>query len=135
MAIALTDTDLYDLMVYAHEQGEHRYKPTDLGYPLNMPQQIGQGDNQAFQLRGGLTITIRNIQLQQPLALQKQYENAFSYCLANVALSYRRDNWRLGVNIDNLFNSDYTESVNGFRFRQVFPGPTLTVRASVSYTF
>ena len=60
---------------------------------------------------------------------------ADSYFLANAALFYRRDNWRLGVNIDNLFDSDYIESVNGFRFRQVFPGPPLTVRASVSYTF
>ncbi|MEL6223786.1 MAG: TonB-dependent siderophore receptor, partial [Cyanobacteria bacterium J06627_8] len=60
---------------------------------------------------------------------------ADSYFLANAALFYRRNNWRLGVNIDNLLDIDYIESVDGFRFRQVFPGPPLTVRASVSYRF
>ena len=77
MAIALTDTDLYDLMVCAHEQGEPIYHPTELGYQLNMPQQIGQGDSRTLQLRGGLTIDIRNVQLQQSLAIQRQHEDTF----------------------------------------------------------
>ncbi|MEM7062481.1 MAG: TonB-dependent siderophore receptor [Cyanobacteria bacterium P01_B01_bin.77] len=60
---------------------------------------------------------------------------ADSYFTTNAAVFYRRDNWRLGLNIDNLFDVDYIESVNGFSFRQVQPGDPLTVRASVAYTF
>ncbi|MEM8613736.1 MAG: TonB-dependent siderophore receptor [Cyanobacteria bacterium P01_H01_bin.105] len=60
---------------------------------------------------------------------------AGSYFTTNVAVFYRRDNWRLGLNIDNLFDTDYIESVNGFNVRQIYPGEPLTVRASVSYTF
>ncbi|MEM1254613.1 MAG: TonB-dependent receptor [Cyanobacteria bacterium P01_H01_bin.21] len=60
---------------------------------------------------------------------------ADSYFTTNAAVFYRRDNWRLGLNIDNLFDVDYIESVDGFNFRQVQPGDPFTVRASVSYTF
>ena len=77
MAFALTDTDLYNLMVQAHEQGEPIYQPTNLGYQLNMPQQIGQGDDCTLQLRGGLMVEIRNVQLQQPLAINKRHEDIF----------------------------------------------------------
>ena len=77
MAIALTDIDLYNLMVQAHEQGEHVYQPSDLGYQLNMPQQIGQGDHCTFELKGGVTIDICNVQLQQPLSITRQHEDTF----------------------------------------------------------
>lgn len=58
-----------------------------------------------------------------------------SYFTTNAAVFYRQDNWRLGLNIDNLFDINYIASVDGFNFRQVMPGDPLTVRASVSYTF
>ena len=77
MAIALTDTDLHNLLVQTHEQGEPVYQPTDLGYQLKMPQQIGQGGDCTLQLRRGLTIDIRNIQLQQALALTNHHKETF----------------------------------------------------------
>ena len=58
-----------------------------------------------------------------------------SYFIFNAATFYRWDNWRIGLNIDNLFDADYIESVNGFSFRTVYPGEPLTIRASVSVEF
>ena len=60
---------------------------------------------------------------------------ADSYFLTNAAVFYRRDNWRAQVNIDNLFDIDYIESVGNSRVRGIYPGDPFTVRASVSYTF
>ncbi|MEM8613737.1 MAG: AraC family transcriptional regulator [Cyanobacteria bacterium P01_H01_bin.105] len=77
MALELTDIDLYDLMVEANEQGELIYQPSDLGYQLNMPRNIGQGDSCVFMLRGGLFIEIRDIHFQQPLAIKKRHEDTF----------------------------------------------------------
>jgi iron complex outermembrane receptor protein len=57
------------------------------------------------------------------------------YFLTNAALFYRRDNWKLRLNVDNLFDIDYIESVNGSKFRAVYPGTPLTVRASISAEF
>ncbi|MEM1242821.1 MAG: AraC family transcriptional regulator [Cyanobacteria bacterium P01_H01_bin.26] len=77
MALELTEIDLYDLMVEANEQGEPIYQPSDLGYQLTMPQQIGQGDSSTFMLRKGLSIEIRDTHFQQPLAVKKRHEDAF----------------------------------------------------------
>ena len=77
MAIALTDTDFHNLLVQAHEQGESIYQPTELGYQLHMPQQIGQGGDCTLQLRRGLTIDIRNVRLQQPLAITNHHPETF----------------------------------------------------------
>ncbi|MDV3351186.1 AraC family transcriptional regulator [Leptothoe sp. LEGE 181152] len=86
MALELTDIDLHDLMVEANEQGEPIYKPTDLGYQLNMPQQIGQGDSCIVKLRGGLILETRNIHFHQSLALNKRHEHRFPI-VANFHLS------------------------------------------------
>ena len=58
-----------------------------------------------------------------------------SYFLTNAAVFYRRNNWLVRLNIDNLFDVDYIESVFNSRTRSIYPGDPLTVRASVSYTF
>ena len=58
-----------------------------------------------------------------------------SYFLTNAAVFYRQNDWRVQLNVENLFNVDYIESVNNSRTRQIYPGDPLTVRASVSYTF
>lgn len=77
MALELTDIDLYDLMVEANEQSEPIYRPTDLGYQLTMPRQIGQGDSCVFVLRGGLVIEIRDTHFQQPLVIKKRHGDTF----------------------------------------------------------
>ncbi|MEM1369946.1 MAG: TonB-dependent receptor, partial [Cyanobacteria bacterium P01_H01_bin.15] len=62
--------------------------------------------------------------------------NVDSYLLTNAALFYRRDNFRFGLNIDNLFDISYIESLQGIsNIRGNYPGSPLTVRASISYRF
>ncbi|MEM9485046.1 MAG: TonB-dependent siderophore receptor [Cyanobacteria bacterium P01_F01_bin.116] len=65
-------------------------------------------------------------------------DNSFEvddYFLTSAAAFYRRNNWRFQVNIDNLFDIDYIESVGAGRTRGIYPGDPLTVRASVSVEF
>jgi iron complex outermembrane receptor protein len=65
-------------------------------------------------------------------------DNSFevdSYFLTNAAVFYRQENWQFRLNVDNLFDVDYIESVGRDRTREIYPGNPLTVRASVSYTF
>ncbi|MEM7062480.1 MAG: AraC family transcriptional regulator [Cyanobacteria bacterium P01_B01_bin.77] len=78
MTLEITDIDFYHLMLEAHEAGEPIYQPIDLGYQVNMPQQIGQGDGFTFSLRRGLTIEIRNAYLEQTLALQRHHDDPFT---------------------------------------------------------
>ncbi len=69
---------------------------------------------------------------------QGDLDNSFavdSYFLTGAAASYRRDNWRVQLNVDNLFDVDYIESAGGGRARGIFPGDPLTVRGSLSVTF
>jgi len=60
---------------------------------------------------------------------------ADSYFLTNAAIFYRRERGQVRLNVDNLFDIDYIESVGNSRVRGIYPGDPLTVRASVSYTF
>ncbi|MEM9770505.1 MAG: TonB-dependent receptor [Cyanobacteria bacterium P01_D01_bin.73] len=60
---------------------------------------------------------------------------AEDYFLTSAAAFYKRDNWQIQVNIDNLFDIDYIESAEGGQFRGIYPGDPLTVRASLSVTF
>ncbi|MEM8611308.1 MAG: TonB-dependent receptor [Cyanobacteria bacterium P01_H01_bin.105] len=65
-------------------------------------------------------------------------DNSFEaddYFLTSAAAFYSLDNWRLQVNVDNLFDIDYIESVGGGRTRGIYPGDPLTVRASISVDF
>ena len=55
-----------------------------------------------------------------------------SYFLTNAALSYRRDNWRAGLNIRNLFDIDYIESSEGSRLSEINPGEGFTIIGSIS---
>lgn len=77
MTLELTEIDFFNLMVQAQEKGEHIYQPFDLGYQVHMPQQIGQGDSFTFSLRQGLNIEIRNVDLEQTLALQRHHDDPF----------------------------------------------------------
>ena len=65
-------------------------------------------------------------------------DNSFevdSYFLANAAIFHQQNNWKLGLNIDNLFDIEYIESTGNRRNSQTYPGDPFTVRASISYTF
>jgi iron complex outermembrane recepter protein len=58
-----------------------------------------------------------------------------SYFSTNAALFYRRDNWRLALNVKNLFNTDYITSTNNSRTAQIEPGAPFTIVGSVSVEF
>jgi iron complex outermembrane recepter protein len=54
-----------------------------------------------------------------------------AYTLTNALLYYRRNNWRVQMNFENLFNVEYfTSIVNG-----AIPGAPFTVKGTVSVTF
>ncbi|MEM1242405.1 MAG: TonB-dependent siderophore receptor [Cyanobacteria bacterium P01_H01_bin.26] len=60
--------------------------------------------------------------------------SADDYFLTSAAAFYQRDNWQFQINVDNLFDIDYIESVSS-EVRQTYPGDPLTVRASLSVDF
>jgi iron complex outermembrane receptor protein len=66
---------------------------------------------------------------------QGDLDNSFevdSYFLTNVAVFYRRERWQVRLNVDNLFDVDFIESVGNSRVRGIYPGEPFTIRASVS---
>ncbi|MEH2274128.1 MAG: hypothetical protein V7K40_04790 [Nostoc sp.] len=56
-----------------------------------------------------------------------------SYARVDAALYYRRDNWRVGLNIKNLFDTYYFESATSTL--SVYPAAPLTVLGTVSVQF
>jgi iron complex outermembrane receptor protein len=65
-------------------------------------------------------------------------QNSFgldSYFLTNAAISYQRDNWRFGLNFQNLFDVNYVAGTPRTRTRGIEPGQPFTVLGSVSYEF
>lgn len=60
---------------------------------------------------------------------------AGDYFLANVALFYKRDNWRFGLNFNNIFNVEYITSTNNSRNFGNAPGAPFTILGSVSVSF
>ncbi|MGF1987908.1 MAG: TonB-dependent siderophore receptor [Nostoc sp. ZfuVER08] len=56
-----------------------------------------------------------------------------SYFRTDAALFYKQDNWRLGLNIKNLFDINYYVETQGREV--VYPGAPFTVIGSVSFTF
>jgi iron complex outermembrane recepter protein len=63
-------------------------------------------------------------------------DNSFQlpgYTRTDVAIFYKQDKFRIGLNVENLFNVTYFESSEGPL--RVFYGAPLTVRATVSWKF
>jgi iron complex outermembrane receptor protein len=61
---------------------------------------------------------------------------ADSYFLTNAGLFYRKRQWRFAVNVKNLFNVDYVQSLSQTsRTRNNYPGEPLTVVGSISAEF
>ncbi|MBE7385479.1 MAG: TonB-dependent receptor [Leptolyngbya sp. SIO1E4] len=57
-----------------------------------------------------------------------------SYTRVDASISYRRDNWRAGINFQNLFDIAYIESIENDRL-EVYPGAPFTVLANFSIEF
>lgn len=57
------------------------------------------------------------------------------YFLTSAAVSYEQDNWRAALNVRNLFDTNYIESSEGFRFIENRTGEGITIIGSVSVEF
>jgi len=57
------------------------------------------------------------------------------YFLTNVALFYRRNNWRFALNLENLFDIDYIETTDNLRRGGIEPGDPFRIIGSVSVEF
>jgi iron complex outermembrane receptor protein len=67
---------------------------------------------------------------------RQDFDNSFSvpsYLRTDASLFYRRDNWRAGINIRNLFDIDYIEQVDNRE--RITPGAPFSIVGSVSVTF
>lgn len=51
----------------------------------------------------------------------------------NATLFYRRENWRVAININNIFDAKHYESAQSRL--NVYPGAPFNVQASISYQF
>ena len=60
---------------------------------------------------------------------------AEDYFVTNAAISYERDNWRVALNIRNLFDVDYIESAGRSRGFGISPGEPFTLIGSFSIEF
>ncbi len=56
-----------------------------------------------------------------------------SYLRTDIALFYRRNNWRAQINVQNLFNIEYYQTAQGYDI--VYPGAPLNIVGSVSFEF
>ncbi|MEA5617119.1 TonB-dependent receptor [Cronbergia sp. UHCC 0137] len=68
---------------------------------------------------------------------QGDLNNSFqvpSYVRTDASIFYRQNNWRAGININNLFNVDYIEAT-GQRRDRIHPGAPFTVRGTLSVEF
>jgi iron complex outermembrane recepter protein len=91
--------------------------------------EIQQGGLQGLGFGGGFNFVGAR---QGPLPNSFEVD---SYFLTNAAIFYRRNNWQASLNIDNLFDVGYIESLGFSRTYGILPGDPFTVRASVSVEF
>ncbi|MBF2058134.1 MAG: TonB-dependent receptor [Cyanobacterium sp. T60_A2020_053] len=65
-------------------------------------------------------------------------DNSFyvdGYFITNMAIFYEKNDWRVGLNINNLFNTEYISSTNNARLFGNSPGQPFSVIGSVSVKF
>ncbi|MEM7062498.1 MAG: AraC family transcriptional regulator [Cyanobacteria bacterium P01_B01_bin.77] len=77
MAIKLTDDSFENIQLEAEHQGEQIRQPLDLGVQVNLPNRLGEGGDRYINLRHGLSIIIRNVQLWQTIQHTQQHESSF----------------------------------------------------------
>lgn len=65
-------------------------------------------------------------------------DNSFrleSYTLANAAIFYERDNWRLALNIRNVFDDNYIQGSENSRNDEIYPGEPFTAIGTLTIRF
>ncbi|MEM8807270.1 MAG: AraC family transcriptional regulator [Cyanobacteria bacterium P01_G01_bin.38] len=77
MAIELTNLDFQALEEQAQQRGEQIYQVGELGVLKRLPKQLGEGCDRIFNLRDGLTVSIRQGTLRQSIRHLHQHESQF----------------------------------------------------------
>ena len=119
MAIALTTTDLEDLMVQAEDQGETLYQTNGIETQSHLPKRLGEGGDRLIQLRGGLTLHIRQAKLWQDVILEQQHDEHFPI----TAKFYLSGASRVKTDHASEIESTYEESA-GYHYLYYLPNLT-----------
>lgn len=84
---------------------------------------------------GGSYVTRRRMEnlIDDPLTGEKVWQYWPSYTVANLALFYNVNKFKLGLNIDNVYNAYYF--IGGYDYARAFPGPPRRILVSFGYTF
>ncbi|MEM8832864.1 MAG: TonB-dependent receptor, partial [Cyanobacteria bacterium P01_G01_bin.19] len=91
--------------------------------------EIQQGNLQGLGFGGGFVFVGER---------EGDLDNSFTvddYFVTNAALFYNRDNWRLALNFNNLFDVDYIIATANERIANNDPGDPFEVRGSISMEF
>lgn len=91
--------------------------------------EIQQGDLQGLGFGVGFDFVGER---EGDLANSFQVDSSF---LTNAAIFYRRNNWRLALNVKNLFDNDYIAATNNTKTYAIEPGAPFTIIGSLSVQF
>ncbi|NEQ42212.1 MAG: helix-turn-helix transcriptional regulator [Leptolyngbya sp. SIOISBB] len=75
--IDLTAADWRSLRDQAQQRGEQLYQPITGGVHTRLPQSLGNGGERVVNLRGGLSIMIRQGQLKHPIRYVSEHKSSF----------------------------------------------------------
>lgn len=115
-ASALSLADVQELCDEAQQKGEVIYQQSGSEFRFNLPQQVGRGGESEIYLRNGIVLTIRDVELWQPIKL----ENHFSQSPPIISKFHLSGNSRvLTPNIPDI-QDDYTE-VSGCNYLYHLP--------------
>lgn len=108
-------------------EGDTLINAPEQGASLWTTYEIQSGDLQGLGFGVGVFyVGDREAELPNDLVLP-------SYVRADASIFYKRDNWRVGLNFKNLFNTKYYESSQNSVL--IYPGAPLTVLGTVSWQF
>ncbi|MEM9509707.1 MAG: TonB-dependent receptor, partial [Cyanobacteria bacterium P01_E01_bin.35] len=111
------------------EVGNRLFNTPENSASLWSTYEIQQGNFQGLGFGGGFVFVGER---------EGDLENSFSvddYFLVNTAIFYKRDNWRLALNFNNLFDVDYIIATANSRSIENDPGEPFEVRGSISMEF
>ncbi|MDZ7963254.1 MAG: TonB-dependent siderophore receptor [Aulosira sp. DedQUE10] len=106
-------------------QGKHLENAPYHGASLWTSYEFQKGNLQGLQFGAGLFFTGDRV------ANQSEQFILPSYVRTDALISYKRDNWQVGLNFKNIFDVKYYES-NGYL---TFPQAPFTVQGTISVTF
>ncbi|MEM9275192.1 MAG: AraC family transcriptional regulator [Cyanobacteria bacterium P01_F01_bin.143] len=118
-SFVLTASEIKSLEDQAVQEGEVIYQTTEFGAQVNLPRKLGNAGDRIFQLRGGLTISIRSGQLWEPLVFKQQHQEIFPV----IAKFYLSGNSRVKTPKVPGIEPDY-EELSGYNYLYYLPDLT-----------